>query len=143
MIASAAVFLGWWAGILAVILGASATLVWARFASKVTDPKVKSAILYCTFAIALLTLSEAVFVKQSFVIKESASFSPEVVKDLERLEYLRYSLIASGFIMLVLAANTELDISRTYTFIGSRFKNKKTRSKGKSRNKRQAPGLRP
>ena len=121
MIESARNFLSFETGIAAVVVGVAAALVWARFASQITDAKIKRAILYCLLAIILLTSSELMFVIQSLVAR-GAAVPAEAIEKLELLEYMRYFLISAGFAALVLAANAELNISRTYTFVGTRFK---------------------
>lgn len=109
------------AAIIGVAVGLSATVVWFMFVKKLMDPMMQRTIFYCTAAILLLSLSEIAFIKQALILRASAYLSPEAIYELDIFEYLRYSMIAAAYLMLVLAANIELRFTGTYNFMSSKF----------------------
>jgi membrane-associated HD superfamily phosphohydrolase len=134
MIVSDAESLGGVIAMIAVATGIFATFIWAMFASKLTDQKVKTTIIYCMVAILLLTLSEIPYIIDAL---ESGPISPENAEAPEISEYLRYLFITAAYFMLAFAAKTELQVAEEYTFIGSRFKKAEKKKPRYSRKKNQ------
>ena len=109
------------ASVIGVIVGLSATAVWFTFVKRLSDPMMQRTIFYCTAAILLLSLSEIAFIWQGLILRASAYLTPEAIYKLDIFEYLRYSMIAAAYLMLVLAANIELRFTGAYHFTSSKF----------------------